>query len=171
MRDYRIEALSNRDRIRHHGVLYRPGESQVERPSDAAIRILHEAAKGNALNKDDLRTNSVTITEDGGNGGRAGTQATAPGGRTSAADYQNEIPVLDPADYGLEKFDFGRLRVTMGSLVEKLIMEMKLETDELTTDLTEKRLELEKTALQRRHDAMRDKITKNIRAMQDAAKK
>ena len=63
----------------------------------------------------------------------------------------------------------GTVQYRNASVLEKLLMYLQLENDELRSRQVQERLDTEKVALKLRHDDMRNKIDENIKAMKEAA--
>lgn len=130
-----------------------PGASKVERAVKNAMKLI---AESNSLHVETAPQGlpTVNVLALNGNGGGRGAD--------DAQFYLNDIPVIE---------DVGPLvRKSMVLNLEKLLLEKQLETNENVSKYTRNRIDTEKATLERRHKEMRNKIQKNIEAMEDAAR-
>lgn len=130
-----------------------PGASKVERAVKNAMKLI---AESNALHVETAPQGLPTVNVLVLNGGT---------GRNSVDDsafYLSEIPVLEGVG--------AHVRKSMALNLEKLLLEKQLETNENVSKYTRNRIDTEKATLERRHKEMRNKIEKNLAAMEDAAR-
>lgn len=164
MFDFRIE-LDLRERnpnhVTHYGYESRGDASQVQGFRKGLERLILDS--GDRL--------KVLLTE-----GRPAdaNRVVGDGGRTTPvtlADFQDELPELvAPKSREGGDFSYHELRSSLSSVLEKILLLSKLETDETMNELAIQRIEIVKADLQRTHDEMAAKIRKNLEAMKKAAK-
>ena len=79
------------------------------------------------------------------------------------------MPGVGGAD-GIPELDEAEVVKAMDDVLLKLIMYLQLETDEKLTKVQQDRIDSEKNMIEQRHNQMMDKIAKNLKAMDKAAK-
>lgn len=130
-----------------------PGESKVERAVEKAMEIIEKADVFRVTSQPQgLPIENTRVPN--GESGRNGVN--------DATFYLNDIPVIE----GVGPL----VRKSMVHNLERLLLEGQLETNENVSKYTRQRIETEKTTLENRHKEMRDKISKNIEAMEEASR-
>ena len=79
------------------------------------------------------------------------------------------VPGVGGAD-DIPELDEAEVVKAMDDVLLKLIMYLQLETDEKLTKVQQDRIDSEKNMIEQRHNQMMDKIAKNLKAMDKAAK-
>ena len=164
-----IEAIST-ELYKINGLYRSPGASEYGAVSEAEEALEESDDLLSVLTKDGVTAYKAIKRVGGGAGGGQGGGGWAGSGGRGGGDQTREVPILEPPSEKLRMgIDLASFQATLNGLLEKLVANLKLTTDETVARQTEDRLKVEKQTLETTSTRLSNKIQKNLKAMRKAA--